>query len=114
MPRKPEDARNREQRERQQKQRDADKRAKRPGRDDIARVALYWLITRAVEKEELRELEKFRDKIVSVLVDQGFDEQASDRVFDDLVNKYRTGGLPFRRKVHLLHPDGPDDPDGDQ
>lgn len=40
MPRKPEEARNSEQRKRQQELRDADRKAKRPGRDDIARVAL--------------------------------------------------------------------------
>ncbi|PYE92098.1 hypothetical protein C8J35_1292 [Rhizobium sp. PP-F2F-G38] len=108
MPRKPEEARSREQRERQQKLRDRDKKAKRPGRDDVARVALYWVISRAIKKNQLTELDKFRDQIVSMLADQGFDEHASDAVFEDLVEKYRTGGSPFRRKVHLLHPDVPE------
>ena len=108
MPRKSEEARNREQRERQQKLRDNDKKAKRPGRDDVARVAFYWLIRRTIDKKQFEELDKFRDQIVSMLADQGFDEHASDAVFEDLVEKYRTGGSPFRRKVHLLHPDVPD------
>jgi predicted Co/Zn/Cd cation transporter (cation efflux family) len=108
MPRKSEEARNREQRERQQKLRDRDKKAKRPGRDDVARITLYWLISRAIEKEQFEELDKFRDQIVSLLADQGFDEHASDAVFEDLVEKYKTGGAPFRRKVHLLFPDGGD------
>lgn len=108
MPRKPEEARGREQRVRQQKLRDRDKEARRPGRDDVARVALFWVISRAIQKQQFEELDKFRDQIVSMLADQGFDAHASDAVFEDLVEKYRTGGSPFRRKVHLLHPDVPD------
>lgn len=98
-------------RQRQKRLRDANRLAKRPGRDDVARVALFWLIRRAVEKNQLVELDKFQDKIVSHLVEQGFDEHESDAVFDDLLNKYRSGGLPFRRKVHLLYPDGADEAD---
>lgn len=50
MARKPEDIRNNEQRERQRKLRLADRKARKPGRDDVARLALYWLISRAIEK----------------------------------------------------------------
>ncbi len=95
-------------RQRQKALRDANRRAKRPDRDDVARVALFWLIRRAIEKGQQTELEKFQNKIVSMLADQGFDERESDAVFDDLVAKYRTGGLPFRRKIHLIYPDGLD------
>lgn len=95
-------------RQRQKALRDANKRAKRPDRDDVARVALFWLIRRAIEKGQQLELEKFQNKIVSLLTDQGFDERECDAVFDDLVAKYRTGGSPFRRKIHLIHPDGLD------
>ncbi|NRP71516.1 hypothetical protein ILFOPFJJ_02403 [Ensifer psoraleae] len=95
-------------RQRQKALRDANKRAKRPDRDDVARVALFWLIRRAIEKGQQLELEKFQNKIVSMLTDQGFDERECDAVFDDLVAKYRTGGSPFRRKIHLIHPDGLD------
>lgn len=56
MPAKSEEIRNRKQRERQQRLRDADRKARRPGRDDVARVALYWLISRAIEKEQHEEL----------------------------------------------------------
>lgn len=93
-------------RQRQKALRDANRRARRPDRDDVARVALFWLIRRAVEKGQTAELEKFQDVIVSMLADQGFDEGECDAVFDDLVAKYRSGGLPFRRKLHLLYPDG--------
>ncbi|OHV85469.1 hypothetical protein [Ensifer sp. LCM 4579] len=95
-------------RQRQKALRDANRRAKRPDRDDVARVALFWLIRRAIEKDQQMELEKFQNKIVSMLTDQGFDERECDVVFDDLVAKYRMGGSPFRRKIHLIYPDGPD------
>ena len=95
-------------RQRQKVLRDANRRAKRPDRDDVARVALFWLIRRAIEKGQQMELEKFQNKIVSMLTDQGFDERECDVVFDDLVAKYRMGGSPFRRKIHLIYPDGPD------
>ncbi|MBB4478947.1 hypothetical protein [Rhizobium etli] len=96
-------------RQRQKALRDANRRAKRPDRDDVARVALFWLIRRAIEKGQQMELEKFQNKIVSMLTDQGFDERECDVVFDDLVARYRTGGSPFRRKIHLIYPDGADD-----
>ncbi|CUX61219.1 conserved hypothetical protein [Agrobacterium tumefaciens str. Kerr 14] len=95
-------------RQRQKALRDANRSARRPERDDLARVALYWLIRRAIEKDQEAELGKFQDVIVSMLSDQGFDEGECDRVFNDLVSKYRSGGLPFRRKLHLLYPDGVD------
>jgi hypothetical protein len=94
-------------RQRQKALRDANRKARRPDRDDVARVALFWLIRRAVEKGQEVELEKFQDVIVSMLIEQGFDESECDVVFDDLVSKYRSGGLPFRRKLHLLYPGGP-------
>ncbi|WLE00244.1 hypothetical protein PX860_24595 [Agrobacterium leguminum] len=96
-------------RQRQKALRDANRRAKRPDRDDVARVALFWLIRRAIDKNQQMELEKFQNKIVSMLTDQGFDERECDVVFDDLVAKYRTGGSPFRRKIHLIYPAGADE-----
>ncbi|OQP86037.1 hypothetical protein BTR14_13215 [Rhizobium rhizosphaerae] len=96
-------------RQRQKALRDANRKARRPDRDDVARVALYWLIRRAVEKGQTAELEKFQDVIVAMLAEQGFDEGESDAVFDDLVEKYSSGGLPFRRKTHLLFPDAAED-----
>lgn len=95
-------------RQRQKALRDANRKARRPDRDDVARVALFWLIRRAVEKGQEVELEKFQDVIVSMLIEQGFDESECDVVLDDLVSKYRSGGLPFRRKLHLLYSEGAD------
>ena len=104
MARKPEDIRNSEQRERQRKLRLADRNARKPGRDDVARLALYWLISRAIEKGQHEELEKFRDKMVEMLSEQGFDPSQSDTVLVELIYKYGTTGSPFRRKFHLLFP----------
>ena len=104
MARKPEDIRNSEQRERQRKLREADRKARKPGRDDVARLALYWLISRAIEKGQHEELKKFRDKMVEMLSEQGFDPSQSETVLGELIYKYGTTGSPFRRKVHLLFP----------
>ena len=109
MVRQPEDSRLDKQRERQRELRRKQRQEKRPSRDDVARIALFWLVRRAIEKNQLQELEKFRDRMVMMLVDQGFDEKACDGVLDDLVRKYRTGASPFRRKAHLLYSDDSDD-----
>lgn len=108
MARKSEEVRNREQRERQQKLRDADRKARRPNRDDIARTALFMTISSMAARGAKEVLEDFQDRVVRMLVEQGFDERESDIVFEELVAKYRTGDWPFRRKVHLLHPEDPD------
>ncbi|KAB1107790.1 hypothetical protein F4V89_29875 [Neorhizobium galegae] len=108
MPAKSEEIRNHKQRERQQKLRDADRKAKRPGRDDVARTALFMTISSMAARDATDVLEDFQHRVVSMLVEQGFDKQASHAVFGDLVAKYRTGASPFRRKPHLLFPDGPD------
>jgi hypothetical protein len=108
MPAKSEEIRNRKQRERQQKLRDADRKAKRPGRDDVARTALFMTISGMAVRDKADELAHFQDVVVSMLIRQGFDEHASRIVFDDLVEKYRDGDWPFRRKPHLLYPNGAD------
>lgn len=108
MPAKSEETRNRKQRERQQKLRDADRTARRPGRDDVARTALFMAISSMATRGELKALENFQDVVVSMLVRQGFDRHASHAVFDQLVDKYRDGDWPFRRKPHLLYLGGAD------
>ncbi len=108
MARKSGDTRNREQRERQQKVRDANRKARRPDRDDVARTALFMTISSIAAKGAFDVLDDFHERVVAMLVEQGFDERASDDVFDELVAKYRTGSWPFRRKVHLLPSDDAD------
>jgi hypothetical protein len=111
MPRESLAERNRKQRARQQEIRDAQRENKRPGRDDIARATLYWMITQALDKSTEERLEMMQAHIVDLLSSQGFDEAASFAVFDDLIEKYKDGRWRFRRKVHLI--DKPDDLDLD-
>ncbi|MEW9525939.1 hypothetical protein MRBLRH8O_003801 [Agrobacterium radiobacter] len=111
MPAKSEEIRNTKQRERQQKLRDADRKAKRPGRDDVARTALFMAISAMAAEGATETLGKFKKRVVRMLVKQGFDEHESHTVFDGLVEKYRNGDWPFRRKPHLLYPDGADQGD---
>jgi hypothetical protein len=40
-----------------------------------------------------------------MLSEQGFDPRQSETVLGKLIYTYGTTGSPFRRKVHLLHPD---------
>lgn len=90
------------QRERQKRLRDRNRAERRPGRDDIARVALYWMVSRMVAKGAHDVLDEMEDEIVARLVDQGFAEAASYEAFDALVEKYARSAWGFRRKTHLL------------
>ena len=110
MARQSDEERLAKQRKRQQEARRRNTAAKRPDRDDVARTVLFWTIRVAASNEKPGMLDKFRDRTVGMLVEQGFDERLCEEVLDDLIAKYRTGEPPFRRKLHLLFPDGP--PDG--
>jgi hypothetical protein len=109
MARQSDEERLAKQRERQKVARQQAARAKRPDRDDVARTALFWFISSMASKAKPGVLDEFQDRTVELLVAQGFDERASDEVMDELIAKYRTGQSPFRRKIHLLYPDGPPD-----
>lgn len=94
----------RKQRERQQKLREAGRKARRPNRDDIARAALFMTISSMTARGANDVLEDFQDRVVSMLVEQGFDEHASDVVFEELVAKYRTGQSPSAARFTLSIP----------
>ncbi len=102
MARKTYEARNREQMERQRKLRAKHKAEKRPGRDDFARVALYWMILDALSENDEQQLDWIQDELVYRLVKQGFNEAAANTVFEDLVERYGRERWGFRRKPHLL------------
>lgn len=95
----------RDQRERQQAYRDEQRRLRRPGRDDIARVALQWLILGTAKLAEREgnpaRMNKVETDILEALVEQGFDRSASDAALGDLIDRYVDGKWDFRRKVHL-------------
>lgn len=99
----------REQRERQAEVRKAKRENKQPGRDDIARIALRWLIVTAARLAELKHDPKLKNKVEDILLEelgrQGFDPVGSDKVLEDLIRKYTKGGWDFRRKLHLLKAD---------
>lgn len=100
----------REQRARQQEYRDQQKQFRRPGRDDIARIALQWLIVNTAKLAEREgnptRMNKVEEAILEKLVEQGFDRAASDQALGDLIDRYVDGRWDFRRKIHLLT--GPD------
>lgn len=66
--------RNGKQKARQQEIRDGHRQARRPGRDDVARMALYWMITRAIAHSSEERLEMMQERIVKLLVAQGFNK----------------------------------------
>lgn len=93
--------RRREQRDRQKIYRDQQRVLRRPSRDDIARVFLWQMMSRARQAGE-RRVDQMLDMIVTELTDQGFDERQSELAFGDLLDRYsNTDTPPFRRKVHL-------------
>ena len=93
------------QRERQKRHRLIQRARKRPGRDDIARVALHWMLTRAAETDMLGHLAKIEEVLVARLVEQGFARAESFEVFESLIDKYVAEAWSFRRKPHLLFPE---------
>lgn len=105
MARKTKKQRTEEQRVRQAEFRKAARKARRPDRDDIARM-LLWLMISGIQARRTgnREmLDELRNKIVDGLETQGFDPRESEEVFEDLVQRYANGVVPFRRKLHLKH-----------
>jgi hypothetical protein len=71
-----------------------------------AQTALFMIVSAMAARRAEAELDELQDRVVALLVRQGFDERASDAVFDELAAKYRTGEWPFRRKLHLGDADG--------
>jgi len=106
MPKETRKQRTEEQRVRQSEVRKAAVKARRPDRDDIARILLWQMISGIQKKtantHDMRDmLDKLRNQIVGGLEDQGFDVRESEEVFEGLAKKYANGISPFRRKLHL-------------
>src|SRR5690606_15377345 len=87
------------QRGRQQAYRERLKRERRPGRDDVARIALHWLIVKtaklAVRTSNPARMHVVEDALLDGLVAQGFNAGASEEVLDELIDKYVDGGWNF-------------------
>ena len=89
------DERLRKQRERQRKYRRRQRQSRKPSHDDIAQAALDWAV-RQVLKDEAK-LDRLGDRIILILVRQGFDRKQADAAFDELVERYRKG-WDFQRR----------------
>ena len=98
--RKPRQTRHRDQAAYQREYRRQQKAVRKPSRDDVARVALHWVITEALRREREDDLVKLCDLIRDRLVGQGFDRDAASRRIDDLIARYESG-WDFQRKPHL-------------
>jgi hypothetical protein len=92
--------RNRKQKIRQKELRDANRRARRPSRDDLARVALYALIRGVINTRSTDAIERLEIQLMPKLIDQGFDPRESELLFERLVKKYKKGP-GFLKKRHL-------------
>ncbi len=101
----------RKQRERQKNYRDRLKADRKPTRDDIARIVLHFMVLLASEADDPRSLDQLINRVLEALKDQGFDEEASLDVLDDLIAKYTKTNWGFRRKVHLMPGRAPDGPE---
>jgi hypothetical protein len=73
---------------------------RKPSRDDVARVALHWIINEALKRDKEGQLCKWTELIVKHLVDQGFDRDAARRRIHELIERYEDG-WGFQRKPHL-------------
>lgn len=103
MTRKSRKKRTEEQRVRSEKNRDDNRKDRRPGRDDIARVWL-WRSIRGIQtrrKNPRADLDSMRNQIVDDLAHQLFSAREAEEVFEELAGRYANGIFPFRTKVHL-------------
>lgn len=103
--RKPTTSRKRNQADYQRRYRQQQTSLRKPSRDDVARVALHWIMVECLERNKEGELGKWTEIIVKRLVKQGFDRDAARRRIHQLIERYE-GGWGFQRKPHLRsHPD---------
>ncbi|MBN9015073.1 MAG: hypothetical protein J0H25_19035 [Rhizobiales bacterium] len=84
----------------QRRYREQQKALRKPSRDDVARLALHWIIKTALERNKEGELSKWSDTIVRRLMRQGFDGDAARRRIDQLIEQYEDGWA-FQGKPHL-------------
>lgn len=80
--------------------RDQQKSLRKPSRDDLARVALFWIITKALERHKEGELAKWENLMTERLVEQGFDRDATRIRINGIIERYRNG-WEFQLKPQL-------------
>jgi len=59
------------------------------------------MIVKAVKSEDTVAMEKLITMLLDALKGQGFDEDASLDVVEDMIFRYTKRGWDFRRKIHL-------------
>ncbi|GGA82108.1 hypothetical protein GCM10011385_40410 [Nitratireductor aestuarii] len=101
----------RTQRDYQKEYRDRMRAERRPGRDDVARVCLHLMIMNA-DKKGGQDVGRLIEVIAEPLTEQGFDQNASLDVIENLIEKYTKGKWDFRRKMHLRRRPGDGGTDG--
>ncbi|MBN9042459.1 MAG: hypothetical protein BGP05_14490 [Rhizobiales bacterium 62-47] len=84
----------------QRRYRQQQKKLRKPSRDDVARVALYWIINKLLRVGRDGDLGKWAETVVKRLVQQGFERDAARRRIDQLIARYEDG-WHFQRKPHL-------------
>jgi hypothetical protein len=91
----------RKQREYQAGLRERKRTGRCPERDDFARALFYYFAKESLGHPKLEaRLLKALDRIVYLLVEQGFDRTSTDVALSRLLDRYEHG-WEFRRKVHL-------------
>ena len=79
----------------------AEQKLKRiPSRDDVARVALHWVLTQLISKSDQGGLSRMHGGIVPRLVELGFDPSGAQLRVSDLIDRYEAG-WDFQSKPHL-------------
>lgn len=78
---------------------------RKPGRDDLARVALFWIITTALQRDKEDELARWENLMTERLVEQGFDRDATRIRINAIIDRYRNG-WEFQLKPQLRRDEG--------
>jgi hypothetical protein len=76
------------------------KASQRPSRDDVARLALYLMISEGLKDGQERKLADWCETVTTGLVEQGFDRDATRHRLDELIERY-ADGWDFQLKRHL-------------
>lgn len=87
--------------------REQQKALRKPTRDDVARLALYFMISEGLQDGQERNFADWCEALTTGLVEQGFDRDAARHRLHQLIDRY-ADGWSFQLKRHLTpHTVGP-------